>query len=91
MTTPTSGPGAPEPQPPPTPSSGGKPIEPHKSSMLDSPFARMFAATGAMPTVKQMTMIINGILKQQVDQIKQQDAQAKKNAKKLRDAIEGKD
>lgn len=89
----------PDSTPPPTP--GGHPIKPSEGApkpmpekdafLLKSPFAKMFAATGTEPTAKEMRMIINSILKYQVDQIKKQDAAWKKAMKKLKDAIEGKD
>ena len=51
----------------------------------------MFERTGAMPTVKEIRAIINGILKQQIDEIKRQDAGWKRAMKKLKEAIEGND
>lgn len=57
--------------------------------LLQSPFAKMFRATGAMPTVKEIRAIINGILKQEIAEIKRQDAAWKSAMKKLKEAIEG--
>lgn len=93
MTTPT-GPTEPTPEPQPQgpkgPSGEIKPMD-SKDPLLQSPFAKMFAKTGAMPTVKEMRMIMNQILKQEVDEIKRQDAEWKKAMKKLKKTIEGKE
>lgn len=51
----------------------------------------MFAKTGAEPTAKEVQAIINNILKSVIDAIKQQEAQAKKAAEKLKKVIEDKD
>lgn len=97
MTTPPTGPDQPSkqpPLPPSGPSNGPKPLTPSDKEdafLLTSPFAKMFERTGAMPTGKEIRAIINGILKQQVDAIKKQDASWKKAMKKLKDVIEGKD
>lgn len=63
----------------------------YDAQLLKSPFAKMFAKTGAMPTGKEMEAIINNLLKSVIDSIKQQDAQAKKAAEKLKRVIEDKD
>ncbi len=63
----------------------------YDAELLKSPFAKMFAKTGAEPTAKEMQAIINNILKSVIDAIKQQEAQAKKAADKLKRVIEDKD
>ena len=63
----------------------------YDAELLQSPFAKMFTATGAQPTAKEIQAIINGILKQQVDDIKKQDEEWKKAMKKMKDIIEGND
>jgi len=72
-----------------------QPLSPQESAydeqLMKSPFAKMFAKTGAMPTVKEMKAIINNLLKSVVEEIKRQDAEAKAAAEKLRKVIEGKD
>jgi hypothetical protein len=95
MTTPPSGPGQPPPppehiQPPSTPKMA-KSDDPRAAFLLSSPFAKMFEGTGAQPTAKEMHAIINGILKQQINEIKRSDAGWKKAMKKLKEAIEGND
>lgn len=97
MTTPPTG-SAPDSKPDPIKSSPNvpspKPLESSDSKdaiLLNSPFAKMFRGTGAEPTVQEMRAIINGILQQQIDTIKQQDARWKEAMKKLKDAIEGND
>ena len=84
---PSGGPSAP------TPPEPSKPIQPDSKDafLLNSPFAKMFKATGTMPTVKEIKAIIDGILKQQILEIKRQDAGWKKAMKKLKEAIEGND
>ena len=97
MPTPTPPPEPLKPKPPPEPpkpSEAPKPLKPadgNDSFLLNSPFAKMFERTGAMPTVKEIRAIINGILKQQIDEIKKQDAGWKRAMKKLKEAIEGND
>ncbi len=87
--TPPTGPKPPpESQPPPTP----QPIDPSDSKdafLLKSPFAKMFEKTGAMPTVKEIKAIINGILQQQIQAIKRSDDQWKQAMENLRKAIQG--
>ncbi|NGX37854.1 MAG: hypothetical protein K1000chlam2_01017 [Chlamydiae bacterium] len=86
MSIPPSGPGAP------TPPEPSKPIQPSDSKdafLLNSPFAKMFKATGHTPTVKEIKAIIDGILKHEISEIKRQDAGWKKAMKKLKEAIEG--
>lgn len=51
----------------------------------------MFRATGAMPTVKEIKMIINGILKEQITHIKRDEEMWKKAMKKMKEVIEGND
>lgn len=58
-------------------------------AMLNSPFAKMFEATGAMPTVKELQAIINGILKQQIDEIKKSDASWKRAMQRMKEAAKG--
>lgn len=94
MTTPPppsepQGPKQPEPLKPvkkPTPL---HPADKKDAFLLNSPFAKMFARTGAKPTIKEMRAIINGILKTQINEIKRQDASWKKAMKKLKEAILG--
>lgn len=62
--------------------------EQRDSFLLQSPFAKMFQATGVPPTVKEIRAIINGILQQEISEIKRQDAAWKKAMKQLKDAIE---
>ncbi|MBS0629799.1 MAG: hypothetical protein JSS30_06200 [Verrucomicrobia bacterium] len=88
-------PGRPEPQQPPPSTGPLKPETPAQSAydaeLLNSPFAKMFAKTGAMPTAKEMQAIINNLLKSVIDEIKRQDAEAKKAYEKLKKVIEGTD
>ncbi len=83
--------------PPHQPESAGpsKPESPAQSAydaeLLKSPFAKMFAKTGAEPTAKEMQAIINNLLKSVIDEIKRQDAEVKKAAEKLKKVIEDKD
>lgn len=89
-------PTGPTPEPPPKPTTTpAQPLTPSQSAydeqLLKSPFAKMFAKTGATPTVKEMQAIMNNILKSVVDAIKQQEAREKKAADKLKKVIEGKD
>ncbi|NGX39904.1 MAG: hypothetical protein KR126chlam1_01241 [Chlamydiae bacterium] len=92
MTIPPGGPTPPElPSEPPPPSiSPGAPSG-GDSKIMQSPFAQMFAATGSMPTAKEMKAIMNGILMQEVRNIKQQDKRWKEAMKKLKKAIKGED
>lgn len=86
-------PQGPKPDPIKAPKGKPTPMQPSNSKydfLLNSPFAKMFKATGAMPTVKEIRAIINGILKQQLNEMKRQDAGWKKAMRKLKDAIEGK-
>lgn len=87
--TPPTGPKPPpESQPPPAP----QPIDPSDSKaafLLKSPFAKMFEKTGATPTVKEMKAIINGILRQQIQEIKKSDDRWKQAMENLRKAIQG--
>lgn len=75
-----------EPQP-------SQPVNPAQSksaqdvALLNSPFAQMFRKSGAQPTPKEIQEIINGILKQQVTQIKLQDAAWQRAMKKLKNAM----
>lgn len=62
--------------------------EQRDSFLLQSPFAKMFQATGVPPTVQEIRAIINGILKQEISEIKRQDEAWKKAMKQLKDAIE---
>ena len=101
MTTPGAGPsptpppqGPQGPQGPSTPPPSSQPAQQtdqQDAALLNSPFAKMFAATGTMPTAKEMQAIINGILNQVVAQVKQDDAQWKKAMEKLKKQLEGKD
>lgn len=88
-------PGAPEPSQPPKSLGPTGPESPAQSAydaeLLKSPFAKMFAKTGAEPTAKEMQAIINNLLKSVIDEIKRQDAEAKKAAEKLKRVIEDKD
>lgn len=59
--------------------------------LLQSPFAKMFTATGVQPTVKEIRGVINGILQNEINRIKEQDAEWKKTMEHLRKVIEGKD
>ena len=85
----------PPPKPPAVPSKPGKIGKPSSedqaSALENSPFAKMFEATGAMPTAKEIRAIINGILRQQVAVIKRDDEEWKKANRKLKEAIEGND
>ena len=81
------GPGHPESMKP-KPDAEAKKI-PGGARMLDSPFAKMFAASGAMPTAKEMHAIMNGILMQAVHEIKRSDKQWKAAMKKLKRQLEG--
>lgn len=58
---------------------------------LSSPFAKMFARTGAMPTGAEIHQIINGILQQEIGLIQKQDAKAKETLRKLKRQMEGED
>ncbi len=58
-------------------------------SILDSPFAKMFAKTGVAPTAQEMQQIMNGILKQEVDNIKKSDDAWKRAMQKMKEAIKG--
>jgi len=97
MPTPTPPPEPLKPKPhpqPPKPSHAPKPLNPVDKKdefLLKSPFAKMFERTGMTPTAKEMRAIINGILKQQIDEIKRQDAGWKRAMKKIKEAIEGND
>ena len=92
MPQPTGGPGSTPPPKPIKPSGGSKPLSPSDSKdafLLESPFAKMFRASGAMPTVKEIRAIINGILKEQINEIKRSDAEWKKAMQHLKKVIEG--
>ncbi len=94
MTEPATGPTPPKQPEQPSGSKPAKPLSPsdQKSAfLLNSPFAKMFRASGATPTVKEMRAIMNGILKSAVDRIKKDEARWKKAMKKMKDAIEGND
>lgn len=98
MTTPTGGPGStPSPEPtkpasnPKSLSSSGSNSDAQDAFLLQSPFAKMFSQTGAAPTAKEMKMIIDNILKSIMNDMKQQEAQAKKAAEHLKKVIEGED
>lgn len=91
-------PGAPEPTRPSGPVGSSGPLKPetpaqsaYDSELLSSPFAKMFAKTGAMPTAKEMQAIINNLLKSVIDEIKRQEAEAKKAYEKMKKVIEDKD
>lgn len=92
-TQPPGGPGGP-PQipsmkisaPPPKPLSGGG-----SDPIMNSPFAQMFAKTGHMPTAEELHAIINGILNQQIAQMRKNDAKMKEASRKLKKVIEGDD
>lgn len=69
-----------------------KPLSPSNAKyafLLKSPFAQMFRATGAMPTVKEIRAIINGILKEQINEIKRSDKEWKKTDEYLKRVIRG--
>jgi len=57
--------------------------------LLKSPFAKMFRAAGATPTVKQIKAIINGILKNILNEMKRAQAEQKKADEKLKRVIRG--
>lgn len=92
-TQPPGGAGSQPPQEPIQPPLGKTPAEPtvdkKDAYLLKSPFAKMFTAHGAKVTAKEIRAIINGILKQQVEEIKKQDAKWKKAMRKLRETLEG--
>ena len=92
MPEPTSGAGSNPPPKPIKPTGSPKPLSPSDAKdafLLQSPFAKMFRATGAQPTVKEIRMIINGILKEQINEIKRSDAQWKKAMEHMKKVIEG--
>jgi len=92
MTQPTGGSGSTPPPEPIKPASSPKPLSPSDSKdafLLQSPFAKMFERTGQMPTVKEIRAIINGILKQQISEIKRSDEQWKKSMERMKRVIEG--
>ena len=96
MPNPTEGPkGSPQPSPQGQPASGATPTPfptPSESgSILNSPFAKMFAKVGVFPTAKQMIQIMGNILKQQIDQIRKSEQSWKEAMRKMKDAIEGDD
>jgi hypothetical protein len=93
MTTPASGPSPTPPPQGPSPAGGQSPQSSDEKDayLLQSPFAKMFRATGHMPTAQEMKAMMNGILMQAVNQIKQQDQQWKKAMQKLKEQLEGKD
>jgi len=88
-------PGRPEPNDPSTPTGPTKPESPaqkaYDEKLLKSPFARMFAKTGTMPTAKEMQAIINNLLKSVIAAIKRQEAEAKKAYEHMKKVIEGRD
>lgn len=88
-------PAGPPPQQPPESSGPAKAESPAQSAydaqLLKSPFAKMFAKTGAEVTAKEMQAIINNLLKSVIDEIKRQDAEAKAAYEKLKKVIEDKD
>jgi hypothetical protein len=86
MQIPPTSPGHPAPKPPPVSPKGEEPLS---SEMANSPFAKMFAQTGALPTAKELQQIINGILKDQLLAIKKGEERWKASMKKLKDTIEG--
>lgn len=51
----------------------------------------MFRATGAMPTIKEMRAIMDGILNTVIQQMKLQEAEEKKAQERLKKVIEGQD
>ena len=91
----------------PIPAPGGKPEGPQPkpvrsdpkpmvrskedSALLNSPFAKMFRAAGAVPTLKQIKAIINGILMTQVRAIRKDEARWKKVIRKMKERMEGKE
>lgn len=88
MTTPPTGPKQPD---KPEPLKPSKPVDKKDEYLLNSPFAKMFKATGVMPTPKEIQAIINGILKGQISAIKKQDESWKKSMQKMKKAILGDD
>lgn len=92
MTQPTGGSGSTPPPEPIKPSSSPKSPTSSGSDdayLLKSPFAKMFRASGAMPTVKEIRAIINGVLKTQLSEMKRADKEWKKAQEKLKKVIEG--
>lgn len=77
----------PSPQPL-TPSGGG---DSKYAFYLKSPWAKMFKATGVEPTVKEIKMIIDGVLQQVMNSMKQEEAETKKAEEHLKKVIEGQD
>ncbi len=70
----------------PPPASGGNDALP--PGMATSPFAKMFAQTGALPTAKELKAIIDGILKAELQAIKKSEDSWKASMKKIKEAIE---
>lgn len=52
-------------------------------SLSDSPFAKMFERAGMALTAKQLTQVINNLLRQVIDQIKKSDEGWKRAMRKL--------
>ncbi len=93
-TTPPGGPTGPGHTPEPIKPAGapkGHPGTPKEEpNISNSPFAKMFARSGAVLTQKQLHMMMSSLLKQTLTEIKREDARWKKAMKKLKDEIEGK-
>ena len=93
MSVPPAGEAPQEPIQPLTPPSSPSPTgdDSKYAFLLKSPFAKMFRATGAMPTIKEMRAIMDGILNTVIQQMKLQEAEEKKAQERLKKVIEGQD
>ncbi len=83
-------PGRPSIPPPQIPAQPVTPSQaPAPQSILDSPFAKMFENAGMALTAKQLTEVINNLLRAQIAQIKKSDESWKRAMKKLKESFEG--
>lgn len=70
------------------------PIQPQPSNgasnapAMNSPFAQMFAKTGMTPTPKELKMIIDNLLRDQISEIKKNDQRWKEAMRKWKEELE---
>lgn len=89
MIDPTQGSDTPPPFQGPTQTGQAAPqSSPQDAALLNSPFAKML---GPGASAKEVMQAINGVIKQSIDQIRQEQAEAVAAIRKMREVYEGDD